>query len=197
MRLLVLAEAMQRNGIARARMATRQSPWLAFHAVHLRTESNIVPRLDDLFGTKSATEPPCSAGILPQRVALDQQWVLRLDLFGRAVMRIAIVDRDGGAHAVAVVLGAPAAANQAASIDVECIVLRFAAIDACHDEIGVMAGDNLLWQRRSKRLKDGVDDRHGIGHPHSHRSGLYRAYDAAGRQHDIERAKLTVVDGHI
>ena len=81
-------------------------------------------RLHHLLGAEAAAEVPGAAGIGPQGVALDQQRILRLDLLGRAVMGVAIVDRDRGAHAVAVVLGAPAAADQAAEIDVERVVGR-------------------------------------------------------------------------
>jgi hypothetical protein len=60
---------------------------------------------------------------------------------------------DHGVAAVAVVLGAPAAADQPAEIDVEAVVLRPAAVDAADAEIGVMAGDHLVGSAGASALK--------------------------------------------
>src|SRR6185295_7761857 len=97
--------------------------------------------------------------------------IFRLDLLGWTVMGVAIVHGDGGIGAVAVVLGAPATTDQAAEIDVEAVVLRAASVDAADDEIGVMTRNDMLGYRRRQRLEDGVDDGHGVSHPHPHGGG--------------------------
>ena len=81
-------------------------------------------RLHHLLAAEPAAEAAGAAGIRTQRIALDQQRIFRLDLLGRAVVGVAVVHRDGRVAAVAVVLGAPAAADQPAEIDVEAVVLR-------------------------------------------------------------------------
>ena len=83
-------------------------------------------RLHDLLGAEPAAVAPGAAGVRAQRIALDQQRIFRLDLLRRAVVGVAVIERDGGVAAVAVVLGTPAAADQAAEIDVEAVVLRAA-----------------------------------------------------------------------
>src|SRR5260221_13011735 len=55
-----------------------------------------------------------------------------------------VVQGDGRVGAVAGGLGAPAAADHPAEIDVEAVVLWAAAIDAADHEIGVVAGDDVL-----------------------------------------------------
>src|SRR5262249_12147630 len=195
--LLRCGETMDRDRIAGSAEPALEAPWLALHPIHLRVEAKVVARLHDLLAAEPAAEAAGAARVRPQRVALDQQRIFGLDLLGGTVVSVAVVHGDGRVAAVAVVLGAPAAADQPAEIDVETVVLRAAAIDAADDEIGVVTGDDALGDRRGERLEDGVDDGHGIGHPHAHRGGLERAHYAPRRQHDFERAELAVVDGKI
>src|SRR5262249_58694406 len=101
------------------------------------------------------------------------------DRLGGTVVSVAVVHGDGRVAAVAVVLGAPAAPDQPAEIDVETVVLRAAAIDAPDHEIGVVAGDDVLRNGGGERLEDGIDNGHGIGLPHAHGGGLERAHHAA------------------
>src|SRR5262249_58301233 len=118
-------------------------PGLAFPRIHVRVEAKAVARLHHLLAAEPAAEAPGPARVRPQRVALDQQRVLGLDLLGGTVVSVAVVHGDGRVAAVAVVLGAPAAPDQPAEIDVETVVLRAAAIDAPDHEIGVVAGDDV------------------------------------------------------
>src|ERR1041384_6281076 len=119
MGLLVLAEAVQRHGIARTRQPAEQAPGLAAHPLHQRAEADRVARLYHLLGAEPAAIPPGTAGIRPQAIALDQERILGLDLLRGAVVGVAVVHRDHAVAAVAVVLGAPAAADQPAEIDVD------------------------------------------------------------------------------
>src|SRR5262249_39023088 len=104
-------------------------PRLALDAVHLRVETDVVARLHHLLAAEPAAEATGPTGIRPQRVALDQQRILCLDLLGGAVVGVAIVHGDRRAIAVACALGPPAAANQAAKVDIEAVVARAAAVD--------------------------------------------------------------------
>jgi hypothetical protein len=60
-----------------------------------------------------------------------------------------------------------------------------------------MAGNDAIGQRRRQRLEDRVDDGHRKRHPHPHRRRLLRADDTAGRQYNVERAELSVIDRQI
>ena len=188
---------MHRDGVARAGQSAVQSPRLAACPLHQRAEADRVARLHHLLGAEPAAIAAGAAGVRPQAIALHQQRILGLDLFGGAVVGVAVIHRDHGVAAVAVVLGAPAATDETAEIDIEAVVLRPPSVDAADAEIGVMAGDHLFRQRRGERLEDRIDDRHRIGHPHSHRRGLHRADHAARRQHDIECAELPLVDRQV
>src|SRR5258707_3358576 len=80
-------------------------------------------------------------------------------------MGVAVVHGDGRVAAIAVVLGAPTAADQPAEIDVEAVVLRAAAIDAPDHEIGVVAGDDVLGNGGGQRPAGGGPGGHGVGQP--------------------------------
>src|SRR4051794_1653904 len=112
----ILAVTLELHLVAERRETAEQPPRTAIDALDLRVEVDIVERAHGLLGAEAAAMPAGAAGILTQRVALDDQRVFRLHLLARAVVRIAVIDRDGGAHAVFAVLGAPAAADQAAEI---------------------------------------------------------------------------------
>src|SRR5215467_5688509 len=105
--LLRRAEARDGDTVAQAREPAREPPRLALYAIHLRVEANVVARLHHLLAAEPAAEAPGAAGIRPQRIALDQQRIFRLDLLGWSVVGVAVVHRDGRVVAVAVVLGAP------------------------------------------------------------------------------------------
>src|SRR5262249_20784197 len=142
--LLRLAEAVDGDRVAVAGEPAVEPPRLALPPIDLRIEADVGACLHHLLAAEPAAEAPGAAGIRPQRVALDQERIFRFDLLGRTVVSIAVIHGDGGVAAVAVVLGAPAAADQPAEIDVEAVVLGSAAIDAPDHEIGVMAGDDVL-----------------------------------------------------
>src|SRR5579875_3615452 len=82
MRLLGLAVPVQRDRIAQTRVAAVETPRLALHAIHLRREADVVERLHHLLGAETAAMAAGAAGVRPQRVALDQQRIFRLDLLG-------------------------------------------------------------------------------------------------------------------
>ena len=77
-----------------------------------------------MLAAQPAAVPPGAAAVLAQRVSLDQHGILRLQLLGRAVVGVAVVDADGGRHAVLGRLGAPAAAQRTDADDVELAVRR-------------------------------------------------------------------------
>src|SRR5262245_65757304 len=135
---------MDRDRIAGVAGPVSQARLLALDPSHLRVEAQVVARLHHLLAAGPAAEAAGAARVRPQRVALDQQRIFGLDLLGGAVVGVAIVHGDGRVAAVAVVLGAPAAADQPAEIDVETVVLRAAAIDAPDHEIGAVAGGDVL-----------------------------------------------------
>ena len=94
-----------------------------------------------------------------------------------------------------VVLGAPAAAERAEAADEE--LATSAVLMPWNDDgqqIGVVAGDDAVRDRRRQRLEDRVDDGHRIGHPPAHRRRPHRADHAAGRHDGLEAAERAVVD---
>jgi len=146
-------ETVDRDRIAGTAEPALEAPRLALHSIHLRVETKVVARLHHLLAAEPAAEAAGAAGVRPQRVALDQQRIFRLNLLGGAVVGVAVVHGDGRVAAVAVVLGAPAPADQPAEIDVEAVVLRAAAIDAPDHEIGVVAGDDVFGIAGASALK--------------------------------------------
>src|SRR6516162_7434256 len=127
---LLGGETVDRDRIAGTAEPALEAPRLALHPIHLRVKTKVVAGLHHLLAAKPAAEAAGAARVRPQRVALDQQRIFRLDLLGGAVVGVAVVHGDGRVAAVAVVLGTPAAADQPTEIDVETVVLRAAAIDA-------------------------------------------------------------------
>src|SRR5262249_51689763 len=137
-------EAMDGDRVAESGEATVETPGLTLHPVHLRVEAQVVARLHHLFAAEPAAESAGAAGVRTQRVALDQQRLFRRHRLGGTVVGIAVIHGDGGVAAVAVVLGAPAAADQAAEIDVEAVVPGTTPVDATDNEISVVAGDDAV-----------------------------------------------------
>src|SRR5262245_15149596 len=100
--LLRCGETMDRDRIAGSAEPALEAPWLALHPIHLRVEAKVVARLHDLLAAEPAAEAPGPARVRPQRVALDQQRVLGLDLLGGTVVSVAVVHGDGRVAAVGV-----------------------------------------------------------------------------------------------
>ncbi len=188
---------MDGDRIAEAGKRAVQPPRPAAGAIHLRVERDLAAHLHHLLSAEPTAEFAGPAGIRTQRITLDQHRIFGFNLLARAVMGVAVIDGDRGIDAVAVVLGAPAAADQPAEINVEAVVARPAAVDAAEHEISMMAGNDAIRNGRRQRLEDSVDDRHRKRHPHPHRRRLLRADHASRRQHDVERAELPVIDRQI
>src|SRR5262249_57805285 len=98
-------ETVDRDRIAGTAEPALEAPRLALHAIHLRVETKVVARLHHLLATEPAAEAAGAAGVRPQRVALDQQRIFRLDLLGGAVVGVAVVHGDGRVAARAGVRG--------------------------------------------------------------------------------------------
>src|SRR5262249_8787533 len=170
--LLCCGETMDRDRIAGSAEPALEAPWLALHPIHLRVEAKVVARLHHLLAAEPAAEAPGPARVQPQGVALDQQLLFGLALRGGTVVSVAVVHGEGRVAPVAVVLGAPAAPDQPAEIDVETVVLRAAAIDAPDHEIGVVAGDDVLRNGGGERLEDGIRDGEWVGESHGDGGGV-------------------------
>src|SRR5262249_57641717 len=82
-------------------------------------ERQVAEEAHGLVYAEAAAEAAGAAGVLPQRVLLDEHRVLGLGGLGRGVVGVAVVDADDRAHAVAVVFRAVAAAGQAADTHAE------------------------------------------------------------------------------
>src|SRR5262249_57228869 len=83
-------EAVDGDRIAASAEPALEAPWLALHPIHLRVETKVVARLHPLLAPEPAVEAAGAARVRPQRVALDQQRVFRLDLLGGAVVGVAL-----------------------------------------------------------------------------------------------------------
>ncbi len=188
---------MNRHLIAVRGQPAKQPPGAVLNALNLRVEHRVGKHPHHLLGAEPAAVLTRAARILAQPIALDDERILGLDLLGRAVMRVAIVDGDGCAHAILVVLGAPAAANQAAQIQEQLAVRGMPAVDVGHHQIGMVGGRHPRGNRRCKRFEDGVDDRHRIGHPHPHGRGARGIDELAFGQDHRERHKAAIVDRHL
>src|SRR5262249_34445855 len=73
-------ELVDRDGLAATAGPALEPPRLALPASHLRVETQVVARLPPLLAAEPAAEAARAARVRPQRVALDQQRIFRLDL---------------------------------------------------------------------------------------------------------------------
>ena len=163
-------------------------------AVALVVDHHVGARAHHALDAEAAAPPAGAAGIRHQRVALDHDRKLELGLLVRAVVGVAVVDADRAGDAVLGPLRAPAAAERAEAADEELVGAIVDAVERRRQQVGVVAGDDAVRDRRRQRLEDRVHDGHRIGHPPAHRRRPHRADDAAGRHDGLEAAERAVVD---
>lgn len=75
-------------------------------------------------------------------------------------MGVPVIDADGTADAILVVLGAPTAAKRPEIADEELGCLRINAVKLRRQQIGMMTGDDPVRNSLGERLEHGVDDGH-------------------------------------
>src|SRR4051812_7823366 len=95
-------------------MAAEQSPGAAVDALDIRVHYRFVGRLHYLLGAQAALPAPGAAGILAQRVAQAAHRILGFYLLDGAVVRVAVVDANGGVCTVRALLCAPATTGESA-----------------------------------------------------------------------------------
>src|SRR5581483_3523349 len=120
-------------------VAAEQPPRGAVRALDARVERHLAQHPHHLPHAQATPIPAGAAGILAQADLLEHAGELRLDRLGRAVVGVAVVDADHRAHAVAVVLRAPAAARQADARHREAPGARVRTENVRAEEIGVVA----------------------------------------------------------
>src|SRR5579862_10018860 len=150
-------------------------------ALDLRIERHRHAGADHALDAESAAVSPGAAGIWNELVALDHDRELDFGLFARTVMRIAVVDAYGGGDTVLVALRAPAAAQRPEIGEEEFRGFGVDAVQRGDQQIGMMPGDDTVWNNRRQRLEHRIDDGHRVGHPPAHRRWPDRADDAARR----------------
>src|SRR5262249_43755678 len=128
----------------------------------------------------------------------DEQGRLGFTGFNGRVVRVTIVDADGGVHAVFAELRSPAAASEpgtAVRSRQYATGLRVdIAVGATRREVGVVSGDDALGAGRRQGFEDRVYHRLRDGHPPAQCRRLRGTDDATWREHDAERSKGALVD---
>ena len=128
----------------------------------------------------------------------DEQGRLGFTGFDGRVVRVIIVDADGGVHAIFAELRSPAAASEpGTAIRARQYATRLRVditVGAAGSEVGVVPGDDAFRAGRRQGLEDRVYHRLRDGHPPAQRRRLHGTDDATWREHDAERSKGALVD---
>ena len=138
-----------------------------------RVEHSRGEYLDLLDDTKATTPFASAARVLLEGALPDEQGRLGFTGFDGRVVRVIIVDADGGVHAIFAELRSPGAAGS---------------------EVGMVPGDNALGAGRRQGLEDRIHHCLRDGHPPAQRRRLRGTDDATWREHDRERSKGALVD---
>ena len=128
-------------------------------ALDLAVEGEVGARPHHALDAEAAAMAAGAAGIRHQRIALDHHREFGLDLLVRAVVGVAVIDADRGGDAVLAALGAPAAAERAEIAEEELVGARIDAVELRDQQVGMVAGDDAVRDRRRQRLEHGIDDR--------------------------------------
>src|SRR5262249_38294868 len=128
----------------------------------------------------------------------DEQGGLGFTGFDGRVVRVTIVDADGGVHTIFAELRSPAAASEpgtAVGSRQYATGLRVdIAVGAAGSEVGVVPGDDAFGAGRRQGLEDRVHDCLRDGHPPAQRRRLRGTDNPTWREHDAERSKGAFVD---